>query len=119
MKRDMELVRAILAQIEASPAPLWEVAGTDYDVGAIEYHMNLLHQAGLIQTVERQFLPYPSGVTLTWDGHEFLDNARDDTRWNRATAIAGKLGNSSIDILISILKSLAAAEIAKYLHLQP
>lgn len=91
MKRDMDLVRRILLAVEACDNP-WgpqdrlKIEG--YSDQMVSYHVKILSEAGLIgaQDVSGMgadgFRWFPG--TLTWDGHEFLDAARDDTRWNRA-----------------------------------
>jgi hypothetical protein len=44
---------------------------------------------------------------LTWDGHEFLDVARDDSRWNQAQSIAKvKAGSVTMEVLKEILAEL-------------
>jgi hypothetical protein len=44
---------------------------------------------------------------LTWEGHEFLDAARDDTRWKRAwTIVREKAGSVTVDVLKQVLTSL-------------
>jgi hypothetical protein len=55
-----------------------------YPQDAVWYHAQLAHDKGFIHA---RFLPgtFEFAVQrLTADGHEFLDMARDDTRWNHA-----------------------------------
>src|SRR5687768_9431326 len=104
MKRDMDLVRAILLQVEDMP---YDRDGTPigvegYSAEEVEYHLMLLGQAGLI---EMDLITFDGGAlraprALTWTGHEFLDAARNNTTWNRAkTAIVEKGGAVSFEIL--------------------
>ena len=45
--------------------------------------------------------------SLTWHGHDFLDAARDDKRWEKAKSIAlKKAGTVTFDILKQVLVSL-------------
>lgn len=84
MKRDLELVRRILLQLEeggdeAGPSG-WSGFGGD-ELAAIHYHVRLLHDAGLIEAdelVPGQWWP----ERMTWAGHEFLDAARNDEIWS-------------------------------------
>ena len=89
MKRDMDLIREILFGVEELPtSPNWrplEIEG--YPPEEISYHIKLLAQAGLIEaqdmTSRGQGLDWRPH-SLTWDGHEFLNAARDDNRWKTA-----------------------------------
>jgi hypothetical protein len=107
MKRDMDLVRKIMLAIEKADAPLNELDIPGHDDDAIVYHVSLLNQAGLIQDAEIDFRASHSGVILTWEGHEFLDNARDNSRWKSVQKAGGKVGSFSFDILKHLLTTLA------------
>jgi hypothetical protein len=113
MKRDMDLARLILFEIEKQPyTGKWVEINIDkYDPEEITYHILLLVEAGLIEADNLSDL---SGVDwkpkrLTWEGHEFLDAARDDTRWNQAKVTMGKIGGFVFEIgkqvLIDLIKS--------------
>lgn len=88
MKRDMDLCREILLEIEGyEGAPgMLELSSEKGSEDYISYHVKLLYEAGLIEAMDasgmNSFKWYP--VSLTWQGHEFLDAARDETRWNKA-----------------------------------
>ena len=42
---------------------------------------------------------------LTWAGHEFLDSARDETSWNKATGQLQKVnGTFGVPLLLELLK---------------
>jgi hypothetical protein len=109
MKRDMDLVRNILLQIEGD-GKILSIEGYEKDV--ILKHLELLEEAGLIKA---SFLRANQvGVVsahverLTWSGHEFLDAARNDTLWNKAKGIVGeKAGTVSFAILQILLVQLA------------
>jgi len=91
MKRDMDLIREMLLEIEANPDPM---DGPSLDIGGrsrdeISYHVMLMHQAGLIDAWDCSSVDeicwYPKD--LTWEGHEFLEAARDPARWQKAKDI--------------------------------
>lgn len=92
MKRDLDLCRTLLLAIEDDPTvtglKTYEVKGAGEE--QVSYHVKLLYEAGLIEAHNgsglNAFRWYP--IRLTWQGHEFLDAARDDTRWNKAKAFA-------------------------------
>ena len=112
MKRDMDLVREVLLQVEKrsyrdAGKPVCLNGRSEED---ISYQVKLMHQAGLIEAIDAStraglnWLP----MSLTWDGHEFLDAARDDTRWNRTkTLVAEKAGIVGFEILKQALVAMA------------
>ena len=99
MKRDMDLVRDILIEMEKWPANhrSGEIAIEARTPEEIMHHVGLMHEAGLIEAIDASshdgeaWLP----VKILWDGHEFLDAARSDTVWmkakQRAMSTAGAL----------------------------
>ena len=112
MKRDFDLIRKILFEIEDVPAGETNFhfdAMDGYDLVTVNEHIELLEQAGLIKAaIMRDF----SGICavsiqgLTWQGHDFLDAARNDTLWNKAKEKYLKPGMSvTFDILFQWLKS--------------
>ena len=111
MKRDMDLCREILRQMEAHPDPNapFEINVEGRSPEEINYHVYLLSQASLIDaidassTTELEYLP----VRLTWTGHEFLETSRDDTIWRRGKEMVLKAGGGlSYDALSAVLTAL-------------
>lgn len=113
MKRDFDLVRALLRELEALPAEprssiaMPHVEGfTEAEVG---YHAYIMNQAGLVEVAN--FRPidrsaqFAIPVALTWAGHEFLSAAADDTLWSRAkTHVIGPAGKVAFSVLLEWLK---------------
>lgn len=112
MKRDWELVRKILAQIEAletSDKILKPSALDGYPPGVVSYHMSILKDAGLIEATCYKPLSGELSCTatsLTWDGHEFLDKIRSDTTWGKIKNLAKTKG---LDLSIDVIKNAAVA----------
>ena len=108
MKRDMELVRKILLTIENSPhghAGRLKIDGyTDEQVG---YHVYIMGEAALLRTADVTSMgsksPQAIPISLTWEGHEFLDAARDEGRWNKAMEKVKSIGG---EVALSVLKEL-------------
>jgi hypothetical protein len=113
MKRDLELVRRILFDIEdnressgghSSRSSLIEEG---YSPEAIHYHVQLLHDAGLIhadEIVPGQWWP----ERITWAGHEFLDSARNDELWNEAKRrVERELGSAPFQVVHDLLVRMA------------
>lgn len=112
MKRDMNLIRKLLflAEADGNDAELCEQYGREVVAG----HTAILIDAGLVDgAIARgsDGKPVASNIIrLTWTGHEFLDNARNDTIWQKANSmIKDKALSVSFDVLASLLKSLVSA----------
>ena len=115
MKRDADLMRALLLAVEASPHGYihGNPAVPGYDDETVAYHAFLMDEAGLVEARITKTLSSPSPtaviVRLTSAGHDFLDVARDDARWKRAVKAAA--GVFSIPILKDLLEKLLRGEL--------
>ena len=116
MKRDMELVRKLLflAEEEGKDDKLCEEYGQEKVAG----HVAILIDAKLIvgEVVCNEVgVPVASVILrLTWAGHEFLDNARNDTVWNKVTStIKNAATTASFEVLVEMLKAGVLAAIQK------
>ena len=118
MKRDLDLIREILMAVEQKegwkPEPV-HLEG--YDDQTVAYHAILLVEAGLCVGGTRgpdkkKFPIDPVGAIarLTWDGHEFLDSARDDTSWNRIKEFVANTAMSASIATISRLLSVLTVQ---------
>ena len=97
MKRDMDLWRKLLLEVEASDtySVPFAVEIEGYSQPQIWYHTMQLHEAGLLEAVKSPATYGDSGTeeewyakTLTPAGHDFLDAARNPTLWERGKTIA-------------------------------
>lgn len=72
----------------------------EYGKDTITYTLIKLMEADFLEgekTGEHQGCFYHINITdITWKGHEFLGNIRDDTAWNRTKTAAKELGVSSV-----------------------
>ena len=116
MKRDMELVRKLLflAEEDGKDDELCEEYGQDVVAG----HVAILLDAKLIvgEVVCNEVgVPVASVILrLTWAGHEFLDNARNDTVWIKVTStIKNAATTASFEVLVEMLKTGVLAAIQK------
>ena len=86
MKRDFELIRNLLLDIEGEEVDLSQLTEDQ-----ILYHKALLLEAGLAEGPKPH---YPSAKSteipdkviirkLTWEGHDFIDGIRDQDRWQK------------------------------------
>jgi hypothetical protein len=114
MKRDFDLIRSILLQVEAAPAGkiIESFSLPDGTNGStfIE-HIQLLIDEGF---VEGELMPAGDSNAvidirrLTWKGHDFLDAARNDSNWKHAMGkVAKATGTVSLEVLKAFLDDLA------------
>ena len=115
MRRDPDLIRKLLFHFEekldytAERCPPIE-GFSELD---IMYHMLLLAQAGFLDhqpewTESRDRIVRVLGFGLTWNGHEFLEAARDDTVWQKAKArVAEKIAGMPFDAMLALLLEIA------------
>ena len=115
MKRDMDLVRLILLEIEDKyrSTAISDLAIDGYDTEMVAYHCKILYEAGLISDYKAQYADneiYVFGVgSLTWDGNDFLEKIRDDSQWKKVKETITKKG---LPLVVDTIKSVANALIS-------
>jgi hypothetical protein len=118
MKRDDELVRNILLQIEKRHAPPQKMQAGDFDLDVekerLTYHIKLLVDAGFVDgSVKRDSNGSWFWVDgLTWDGSEFLDNIRSDKVWKTTMERIGKkTGAASLKMVAALAQAVLKQEL--------
>jgi hypothetical protein len=121
----MDLALKILKMIEECPKPEFEQdlraseeedEGGDgprnrfyvegYETEIAIYHVKLLAEAGLIEAQDASDMSGSDWqpISLTWDGHEFLEAAGEPSRWEKAKKLVKeKTGSLSFDVLKAVL----------------
>ena len=107
MKRDMELARSILLQIEKSPnfKSSIDMKFDGFSDEEVSYHIMLLNEGGLIIALnlssgsDLYWIP----ERLTWQGNEFIEASRNTTAWNKTKEIMNKSGGFVFEIAKTIL----------------
>ena len=102
MKRDMDLSRRILIDVEASTSPFdWiDIAPKEHSKEEISYHVMLLSEARLIEAIDlsdKEVFEWKP-IRLTWEGHEFVEASRDEIRWEQAK-------RKAVDLPFEVLKA--------------
>ena len=120
MKRDMNLIRELLLQLEESPAEVYisnlEVDG--YSDEEIAYNAYLMIDGGLAEGRQSKVTNQmgdscPVAVTLTnltWDGHEFFDSIKNDSVWKKILGHVQDKGGSAPFTAIAQLAVLLAKQ---------
>lgn len=114
MKRDMDLVRQLLIQLETDGYVAGLPGRTAQEMA---YHIALLEDAGLVtqEIYSNLFLndSMLDGIRITWAGHEFMDASRNASVWEKAKKIAlEKTGGLSYEVIKTILVQLAKSAIS-------
>ena len=82
MKRDMDLARLILMRIESQENYSDDISCefNGYTDEQVRYHIMLLNEAGLLDALDASSMKGINWIPrrLTWQGHEFLESARDN-----------------------------------------
>lgn len=105
MKRDMDLIRTILIQMEERGPNLAGVKldAPDVDEETLNEHLLLLHEARLVQLLGDQPMDFGCvPLRLTWAGHEFLATAKNDALWRKGLAL---LGTAATGVSFELLKA--------------
>ncbi|MCX7008420.1 MAG: DUF2513 domain-containing protein [Kiritimatiellaeota bacterium] len=116
MKRDMDLIRALLLKAEAELPGNWTENWGDHSADEACYHLALLIEAGLLDgnvtETEYQQIPFVMMNRLTWEGHDFLDRAKNENIWNKAKTKIKEVGGSvSIELMKKVLDSVITQQL--------
>lgn len=121
VKRDMDLIRDLLLKIEGNP----EMDGTrefffntpeemgisGHSIGEVAYHLKLLITAGLVDGAVTIATPMQTVRSLTWDGHEFLANIKNDNIWGKTKEHFASLPDVGIKIIAAFAEKLLMKQV--------
>lgn len=115
MKRNWDTLRSILLALENDEGDelLSDVSETERM--SLIYNIELLIEANLIVGSVKKLSRGKKRVTLiklTWDGHEFLDDIRDETAWQKVKDGANEVGSFGIDTLKQLAKGYIKTQVA-------
>ena len=93
----------------------------DYPAEELLYTMDKLLEAGYIEGMKKSFigsdLPQIAITSITWEGHQFMDNIRDDGVWKETKTILGKFSSVSVGIVGNVASQVITSLIQKQLAL--
>lgn len=113
MKLNHDCIRDILLFIEENVTEendcvdvsnLTESLKSKYDIDTIYYHIRQIHKAGLVDDVS-----YGDGnpmfiSDLSWEGHSYVDNIRDNKVWAKVKEKTKGIASASLPVLIEYAK---------------
>lgn len=127
MRRDMDLVRQLLMEIEdgkrsfdttsARHAEILGLPGDDRpgqeEAAKLAHHLDLLEQRGLIEIQAKSLGGVILIKGLTWDGHEFLATVRDVEVWKQTKDLAKKGGTEALSAMWDIAKAVGKEQLKR------
>lgn len=111
MKLDNECIRDLLLYLEENCSykndiTLNELKLEKYTTEEIVYTGEKLYEAGYINCLKSKSLyeemPIIVVMSLTYNGHRFIDNIRDDKVWGKTKGILSKVKSASLDIICNV-----------------
>lgn len=123
MRRDMDLYRKIVLELEAwdiSPTAImivnvyngeFPIAG--YTEDEVYYHVQQIRMAGLIDEAGGGSSSGFGFRSLTPKGHDFADSVRDDRIWAMTKEGALKAGGLTLDLVLMLAKGFVKQQIEK------
>ena len=126
MQLNPECVRDVLLAIELADIHQritldWLAGKINYDNDELWYTCIKLSEAGFLEVNTTRQIRSPLPVIsiirgLTYQGHEFLNEIRDDTSWGKIKEIGKKVSIFSIKQLADIAKTVACEVITSALQ---
>lgn len=115
MKRDLDLVKKILLALEEQEHLTVDFTIPNYDKRMVSYHIMIMEQADLLEAQVNKYLDGEVEALpkrLTWQGHEWLDLARNNTVWEK---VKKKLEEKAVGVSFEIMKWLLAEGLKQFL----
>lgn len=109
MKRDMDLVRLILLEIEkydANSTSYESITIDGYSSGEVRECVILLENAGMVSDTNYMMDGSTFARRLTWDGYDYLDKVRDNTIWKKTKDAIKEKG---LPLAVDTVKMIASA----------
>lgn len=115
MKRDLDLVRAILVTAEDSSRAVseGELLELDDDIHKLAFHVELMVEHGLIvgSVTYDGFRTRPLSIEVhyvTWQGFDYLDAIRSPKVWDKAKKVIAKsVGDTSLSVVKQTCQAIA------------
>ena len=114
--RNIDLIRELALAIATPETSVVDsLVAKGYTKEEIGFHSYLLGDAGYARVIDvfnmNDTIPQAIALNLTWKGYEFLDSARENRRWLKMKGALGKVGSTSLDVVIDLLKQYAKQEL--------
>ncbi|UUJ43216.1 DUF2513 domain-containing protein [Pseudomonas extremaustralis] len=122
MKRDMDLLRLLLLELEGldqDGQSIYHFKSDDITIEGftweqVNYHYDLAVEAGLVDQGGSGVMQGLLFRRLTWSGHDFLDAVRDNEIWKKTRQGATAAGGFSVDLLKDLAKGFIRKKISDH-----
>ncbi len=122
MKRDFDLIRDLLFQIENGGSSLESYEAFELGERTVEeagHALVLMYDRGLVKAVRSPEFTSSAFYTfhyisMTWEGHDFLDSVRDPVIWKKTKDGASAAGSFTFDLVKALAKGLAKTKIQQH-----
>ena len=121
MTRDMDVIRDLLLKLESLDLPrgtVLTVDGDDPEIAIegcsgdqIAYHLDLVREAGFVESPGSQPMDGITFARLSWAGHDFLDSVRNPEVWAKTKKGAVAAGGFTVDLLKDLAKGFIKTQI--------
>lgn len=125
MKLDIDCVRDVLLEFEKLPLGChtpysFPKAIGKHGIQNVEYTLAKLGEAEYINAEIQQRpdgdLDFLGIYSITYPGHQFLENIRENKVWTKTKSIAGKVGSGSFALISQIASSVITEAALTYLR---
>jgi hypothetical protein len=120
LKLNSDCVRAVLLACEEIPDGTYPALEDffsyeqtrNYSSEDISYSMKKLAEAGFVEFRQIKSLGSPSFdgffMDITWNGHQFLDNIRNDTVWKKTKEkVSSAVGSTSLQVMGAVASAVS------------
>ena len=124
MKLNHDIVREVLLYLEDRLELNDELDSTKITIpevtaDEVAYTLLRLSEADFITIITDEDLSGNLDIfvkSLTWKGHEFLDNIRNNNTWDKVKKVAAEVGADSLSTLQKIAINIISASITAYFN---
>ena len=124
MKLNHDIVREVLLYLEDHLELNDELDSTKITIpevtaDEVAYTLLRLSEADFITIITDEDLSGNLDIfvkSLTWKGHEFLDNIRNNNTWDKVKKVAAEVGADSLSTLQKIAINVISASITAYFN---
>ena len=112
MKRDDDLLRKLMLEIEDSPEPMFLFPLTmdsDEDERLQYFHLRLLADEMFLEETGK----FGGNFRMTNKGHDFVAAVRSDTVWGQTKQVAARVSGVSLSLLKDIAMGIVRDQLTK------
>lgn len=122
MKRDFDLIRDLLFQLENGGRSLESYEAFELGKRSVEeagHALVLMHDRGLVKALRSpeftssEFYTFYD-ISMTWEGYDFLDSVRDPEIWKKTKEGALAAGGFTFDLVKALAKGFAKTKIQQH-----